>query len=70
VTDAQDPQPAAGDDGADAEKHYWDEHEKRTRGILDAWFDEKAKTIRSSSRNGGRNTIPKIFADLVFGPEK
>jgi hypothetical protein len=57
-------------DGSDAEKHFWDEHDKRTRGILDKWFDEKAAAMRSSARGPGRSTLPKIFADLVFGPEK
>jgi hypothetical protein len=70
MTDKTDPSAdPQGDSGADAEKHYWDEHEKRTRAILDGWFDDKKKEL-GSSRNGGRATLPKIFADLVFGPEK
>lgn len=55
--------------GEDAEKHFWAEHEKRTTDILDKWFDAKVKTA-SSRTGGGRATLPKILADLVFGPEK
>jgi hypothetical protein len=51
--------------GEDAEKHFWDEHEKRTRTILDKWFDEKVKSVQNS-RNGGRNTLPRMLADLFF----
>jgi hypothetical protein len=51
--------------GEAAEKHFWDEHEKRTKGILDKWFDEKVKTVQSQ-RGTGRNTLPKILADLFF----
>lgn len=62
--------PAEPTDEEKAEKHYWDEHEKRTRGVLDKWFEEKRTELSKSRTGGGRTTLPKIFADLVFGPEK
>lgn len=57
------------DEGANA---FWGEHEKRTRGILDAWFEDKKKEFREqgTSRTGGRTTLPKIIAEMMFGPEK
>lgn len=68
MTDKQEPQNPPADDDSDAEKHYWDEHKTRTRAILDEWFEEKKKEVVGTARNGGRATLPKIFADIVFGP--
>lgn len=59
----------ADDGGAEAEKHFWEEHKSRTRAVLDEWFEEKRKAATSRT-SGGRTTLPKILADLVFGPEK
>lgn len=55
--------------GEDAEKHFWEVHAEKTRGILDKWFEDK-KTELSKSRGPGRTTLPGILADLVFGPDK
>lgn len=51
-----------------AESHFWDEHEKRTRGILDAWFEEKLKAAKGTgtARNTGRVTLPRVLADIFF----
>lgn len=66
---------AANDDGKgndetpNEEEKYWAEHEKRTRGILDRWFEDKKKEAGpGTSRTGGRSTIPKVLADLMGGP--
>jgi hypothetical protein len=54
---------------SDTEKRFWEEHAKRTKGILDQWFDEKVKTVQSQ-RGTGRNTLPKVLADFFFPVEK
>jgi hypothetical protein len=57
------------DDAAEAEKAYWDRNKSELRGVLDQWFDDKVKEAKAStSRNGGRSTLPGILANLVFGP--
>ena len=56
--------------GEDAESHFWTEHEKRTTEILDKWFDKKIADAKNQSRNGGRTTLPKIFADMFFPAPK
>lgn len=60
------------DSGEDAEKHFWDEHAKRTEAILDSWFTRKADEVRKTgtSRNGGRLTVPALLADFFFPAEK
>ena len=55
-----------------AEEKFWGKHKEVTTGILDEWFEKKREEFRgrSTSRAGGRATIPSIFADILFGPAK
>jgi hypothetical protein len=73
MTDAPKTDPAAdstADDGGEgAEQHYWDAFDLRVEGLLDKWFEKQSAKVRGSARNG-RATLPKMIADLVFGPEK
>lgn len=56
----------------DQEKAYWDKFGAEFDNRLNAWFDKKREEFRgpSTSRSGGRTTLPGILADLIFGPEK
>ncbi len=68
-TDPKNSPPEGAPEGApeDAEKAYWAKFE----GVMDTWFDKKVKTLReTSSSRQGRTTLPKVLADIVFGPEK
>lgn len=74
MADNQDPSkqnqdPPAEPTPEEAEKKYWDTFESR----LDGWFDKKIDGYRKqgTSRTGaGRATLPKILADMIFGPPK
>lgn len=56
----------------DEAEAFWTTHAEKTRGILDAWFEDKKKELRDmgTSRTGGRTTLPGMLANIMFGPEK
>jgi hypothetical protein len=56
----------------DAMKGFWDEFDKRVKGHLGTFFDEKKAELMKAgtSRTGGRTTVPSFLAGLMFGPEK
>jgi hypothetical protein len=56
--------------GENAEKLFWDEHEKRTAAVLDKWFESKKTELASSRNSAGKTTIPKFLADLLLPPAK
>lgn len=51
---------------------FWKEHEKRTLGVLDSWFDKKKEELRTvgTSRTGkpGGNPVERFLAGIMFGP--
>lgn len=62
------PEPPAEPTPEDVEKKYWETLESR----LDAWLDkriEKARTT-STSRTGGRTSLPSILFDAFMGSSK
>lgn len=59
------------DTSTEEESSFWDKFESH----LDTWFDGKVAKMReehkgSSSRNGGRTTLPIFLADVIFGKPK
>lgn len=70
ATTQETPENPPENDGGEAEKKFWAEHETRTRGVLDKWFDEKWKEIRGTgtSRGGEHSSFPKMLARIMGGP--
>lgn len=67
-----DPTPDPTPNPDEVEAKYWATFEEKLGGKLDTWFEGKMDEIRktTTSRTGGRTTIPGLFANLIFGPEK
>lgn len=59
-------------DPAAAETAFWDRMGKQIDEKLEAFYAKKLKDFRpnSSSRGNGRNNLPGIIADIMFGPVK
>lgn len=69
MADSKDPTPDPTPDPSpeDQEKLYW---EKLT-SHLDTWFDGKVKQYQKTGQSRtGRTTLPGLFADMIFGPQK
>jgi hypothetical protein len=55
----------------DSEKKFWDEFDKRVKGHLNQFFeDKKAELTRPSAGRNGRTSLPGALANIMFGPEK
>lgn len=67
-----DPTPTPEPDPAAAETAFWDKFEKKIDEKLEAFYAKKLKDFRpnTSSRGNGRNNLPGIIADIMFGPAK
>jgi hypothetical protein len=67
-----DPQtePPAEPSGEAEEAAFWTRLDERIEAGVNKVIDDRIKTAGSSSRNGGRTTLPKIMADLLFPPGK
>lgn len=63
--ETQDPAPEPSQE--DQEKVFWEKFQSH----LDTWFDGKVKQYRQQGTGRtGRTSLPGLFADMFFGPEK
>jgi hypothetical protein len=64
----QNQEPPAEPTPEEAKKQFWAEFHTE----LDTWFNKKRDELRSNStsRAGGRTTLPSLIADAFFGKPK
>lgn len=68
---ADDPKPPE-NDGTDPEKGFWDKMGALIDERVDAGIARTVEKYRvtSTSRNGGRTSLPEVVAGLMFGKPK
>lgn len=65
----QSPEPSSNDD---PEKGFWERLDKVVEAAADRVVEKRLKSARDNGtqRGTGRTTLPKMLADIMFGPEK
>ncbi len=63
--------PPADPPNDDPEKGFWDKLTGVVDKAVNSAVDKKIADVKGTGQQRtGRNTVPKMIADLVFGPEK